>query len=417
MQDGMAIVKIEINIPEAINAIKQFKNNRLSALEELSHGIKHSVSSAINELMNAEMQLFLGQDDQSHNKRNGYKIKSYTIKNIGTIQIKVPQARHKGFNSVVVPKGERIDPRLKEDMAVLSLAGLSTRTLAMISRRVLGIEIGKDTISSSLELVSERACSWLTRPLREEYWALYVDGTYFKLQRRGSTESEPSLVVLGVNSDGYRSILSIQPGQKDSAACWRTVFKDLKARGLNGEAVRIGIMDGLPGLEKAFKEEFPKAVTQRCWVHAMKNALNKCPKRLREGYKHLADQVMYSSSQNAARKAFSELKRSMGKDAQRAIECLEKDLESLLAHFAFERSYWRALRTTNPIERVNKEIKRRTKPMESVGEQTLEAVVAFTALKLEMNWRHHPVNAEHLEKLAYVKPNAIEKTVQELTDQ
>ena len=410
----MAIIKIEISVPEAVKALKKFKKNRSQALDEVSKSIRDSVTSAINELMNAEMNLYLGQPDQSENKRNGYKIKSYTFKGIGTLELKVPQARNSGFNSVVIPKGERLDPRLKEDMAVLNLAGLSNRTLAMVSKRLLGVEVGKDTISSSLDLVSSKACSWLRRPITDEYWALYIDGTNFNIQRRGSTEKEPSLVVLGISRDGYRSILAIEPGQKDSCDCWRTVLKDLKSRGLNPEKVRIGIMDGLPGLERAFSEEFPQAVTQRCWVHALKNALNKCPKRLREGFKSLADKVMFASSQNAARSAFAELKKMMGGDGRRAIDCLEKNLESLLAYYAFEKSFWRTLRTTNPIERVNKELKRRTKSMESLGEKTLEVLVAFTALKLEFNWRRNPVNAKHFEQLHHVKSNALEEVVQEL---
>ena len=417
MQNAMAIVKIEISVPEALSAIRRFKEDRVKAFEEMSSSIKHSVSTVVGELMNAEMALFLGRDDQANNRRNGYKIKTYTLKGIGTIEIKVPQARKPGFESSIIPKGERIDPRLKEDMAVLALAGLSNRTLAMLSKRLLGVNVNKDTIANSLDLVSEKARAWLTRPLTDEYWAIYVDGTNFNIQRRGTTEKEPSLVVLGINRNGYRSILAIEPGQKDSSDCWRTVFKELKRRGLNGKAVSIGIMDGLPGLERVFKEEFSHAVTQRCWVHALKNAMNKCPKRLKESFKLLADKVIYASSQNGARKAFKQLKNTMGNDAQRAVECIEKDLESLLAHFAFDRSYWRTLRTTNPIERINKEIKRRTKSMETLGESTLETIVAFTALKLEINWRRHPVNSEHFERLTYVKQNALEEVVHELSGQ
>lgn len=416
MRKIVSIIKVEISIPEAVNALKRIRDNRIKAFDELSNEVKSAVSTYINELLQTEMELFLGQPDQADNKRNGYKEREYTFKGIGTVRIRMPQARKKGFESALVPKSERIDPRLKEDIAILSLAGLSTRTLSMLSNRLLNVEVSKDTVAASLELVSEKACQWLIRPLQDEYWALYIDGTNFRLQRRGSTESEPSLVVLGVNSDGYRSILAIEPGYKDSAECWRTVFKELKNRGLKSQKIRIGVMDGLPGLEKVFREEFPNAVTQRCWVHSLKNSLNKCAKRYRAAFKLLADEVMYASSQNAARVQFAELKQAMGDDCKRAVACLEKDLESLLAHYAFEKSYWRALRTTNPIERINKELKRRLKPMESVGEQTLEVMVAFVALRLEMNWRRNPVNAQHFEKLQYVKPNAIEEVAKEITE-
>ena len=261
--------------------------------------------------------------------------------------------------------------------------------------------------------MANKAKEWLRRPLKEDYWALFIDGTNFKIQRRKSTESEPSLVVLGISSEGYRSILAIEPGYKDNAEAWRTVFKDLKSRGLDSSKVQIGIMDGLPGLEKVFREEFPKAVTARCWVHALKNTLNKCPQRLREAFKMLADKIMYASSQSAARVAFADLKKQMKTDAQRAINCLEKDLESLLVHYTFDKSYWRTLRTTNPIERINKELKRRTKSMESVGEARLEVIAAFTALRMEMNWRRNKVNAKHFDKLVNMKHNALEQVVEE----
>ena len=275
MEKIMSIVKFEINLSEAVTTIKKFKENRLKALEELAEDVRSSVSGVVNELLNAEMGIYLGEPDQANNKRNGHKERRYAIKGIGAISIKYPQARKAGFESAIIPKGERIDPRIKEDMAVLELAGLSTRTMSMMSKRLLGIEVSNKTVAQSLDLISDRALSWLTRPITEHYWALYIDGTNFNIQRRGSTQKEPSLVVLGIDENDYRSVLAIEPGYKDSADAWRTVLKGLKERGLDPLSVRIGIMDGLPGLERVFAEEFPKAVTARCWVHAMKNALNK----------------------------------------------------------------------------------------------------------------------------------------------
>ena len=105
----------------------------------------------------------------------------------------------------------------------------------------------------------------------------------------------------------------------------------------------------------------------------------------------------------------------MGRDAQKAVSCIEKDLEALLVHYSFEKSYWRTLKTTNPIERINKELKRRTKSMETLGESTLTAVVAFTALRLEMGWRMYKVNDQRHEKLDRLwKTNVIEESVKEL---
>jgi putative transposase len=414
MQIDMRILKLEVSLSEAVQAVEEFRKNRIKAFETITMEVKTAVSHAINQLLQAEMTLFLGKPDQGGNTKNGYKDKEYVLKGVGSVRLRVPQDRKNKFKSDIIPPREQMDPRLKEDVAVLHLAGISTRTLSMISKRILGVEISADTVSKSLQTVEEKALKWLERPLTEKYWALYIDGTNFRIQRRGSTEKEPSLVVLGIDSKNRRSILAIQPGQKDSADCWREVFKDLKKRGLQSSDIQIGIMDGLPGLESAFKDAFPNAVTGRCWVHSLRNAVAKAPARLADAFKLLAHKIMYASSESAAREAFNALKVALGTDAKSSVRCIEKDLDSLLAHYKFDKHLWSALKTTNPIERVNKELKRRTKTMETLGERTLEIVTAFTALRLEYHWSAMPVNAKALSNLKGIKYNQIESTLETL---
>ena len=174
-------------------------------------------------------------------------------------------------------------------------------------------------------------------------------------------------------------------------------------------------MDGLVGLESLFTQEFPNAVTQRCWFHALGNAIAKTPARLRDGFKIQAHKVMYATSENQARVNFQELKQVMQNDAQRAVKCLEKDLDSLLTFFKFEKSFWVALRTTNSIETINRQFKRRTRGMDTMGEKTLESVLAFTALKIEFGWGLHPIDSKiftrHLEK---EEKNVIENVIDEI---
>lgn len=414
MSFRMGIIKVEIKVPELVQALESFKENRATALETLTNEIRHGVSDFFNAVLQAEMDLFLGRPDQSANKRNGFREKEYALKGVGCLRIRMPTDRKREFQSSVFPHREQIDPRLKEDIAILHLAGLSNRVMAMVSKRVLGVEVSTDTVTKSLDIIEGKALAWLERPLEKKYWALFIDGTNFKIQRRGSTEKEPSLVVLGVDEENRMSILAISPGYKDNADSWREVFKDLVKRGLDPQAVQIGVMDGLPGLETAFKESFVKAVTARCWVHSLKNAMAKVPERLRPGFKKLAHAVMYASSEASARQAFRALKLAMGHDAERSVRVLEKDLDSLLAHYKFDQKLWRTLRTTNPIERVNKELKRRTKSMETLGERTLEVLLAFTAMRLEYHWQRVPVDTPHLERLGGRK-NKIEESFLQLT--
>jgi putative transposase len=408
------LIKVEINVPEIARTLEAFAVNRKKAFEGLVGEVRSSVADSLNTLLRHEIQLFLGQPSEADNKLNGYYVREYAIKGLGVVRLKVPRDREGRFESVVVAPRERMEPRLREDLAVLHLAGLSTRTLAMISKRLLGVEVSPKTVTNSLGVVEASAENWLQRPLSGRYWALYVDGTNFSVQRRGSTEKEPSLVVLGIDEDNRRSVLAIEPGTRDNVDAWRAVFRDLKRRGLDPSYVRVGVMDGLPGLERLFREEFCSAVTARCWAHSMRNACAKAPERLRDSFKMLADRVMYASSEHAAREAFQRLLEAMGDDAERAVACLAKDLDSLLVHYRFDRSLWRALKTTNSIERINKEFKRRTKSMETVGEKTLRSVLVFTALRLEMGWRMRPVDTKVLQRLGLKQENVIEQAVEEI---
>jgi len=184
MQIQMGIIKVEISIPEAFRALEEFRDNRKRALESITQGVKEAVSHSLNQLLQTEMTLFLGRPDQSSNKRNGGYERTYALKGVGAIRINMPRDRKAKFKRVIVPAHEQVDPRLKEDMAVLHLAGVSTRMLAMMSRRVLGIEVSTDTVSASLGTIEVQARGWLTRPLEKKYWALFIDGTNFRIQRR-----------------------------------------------------------------------------------------------------------------------------------------------------------------------------------------------------------------------------------------
>ena len=412
----MGIIKVEINFPELKETLTSLEHGRKQFFDLLTKELKTAASNAIDQVLSSEMTFFLGKSSQNGNKRNGYQTREYALKGLGGITLRMPVDRRRRFESVIIPKSEQIDPRLREDMAVLHLAGISTRDLEMMSKRLLGLEVSRQTVSNSLGEIQGKAVEWLTRPITGKYWALYVDGTNFKIQRRGSTEKEPSLVVLGVDEANRKSILAIEPGTKDNVDAWEAVFNELLQRGLQSESVRIGIMDGLPGLENLFQRTFPKAVTARCWVHSLRNALAKTPVRLREAFKLLAHKVMYAASEDQARQAFKALKDAMGADADRAVHCLGKDLDSLVVHYRFEKRFWTALKTTNPIERINKEFKKRSRSMGTLGEQTLECLLAFTALRLEMGWKQVSIDSAGLAKVFELrhKANAIEQTVAEL---
>ncbi len=165
-------------------------------------------------------------------------------------------------------------------------------------------------------------------------------------------------------------------------------------------------MDGLSGLERVFKTEFPKAKTQRCQVHVARNVLAKVPRKLKQAVADDMRSIFYAASKKKAIKFFYEFKQKWEKELPSAVKCLQNSIENCLTFFNYPTEEWISLRTTNIIERLNKEFKRRTKPMEIVaGESACYTLLAFICLKMEMHWKANPIgkvrpNLPFFQKLA-----------------
>jgi len=241
--------------------------------------------------------------------------------------------------------------------------------------------------------LSESVERWRQRDLSQEAIKyLFLDGVHFAMRVDGRVENIPVLVAVGITEKGGKLVLGLQMGDKESAGCWREFFKDLKRRGLDGSKVVLGVMDGLPGLEKVFKEEFPQAQVQRCQVHVARNVLGKVPQKLKEAVADGVRSIFYASSEEKAREFFRDLKARWENQLPSAVRSLEQSLDSCLTFFKFPKEEWISLRTTNIIERLNKEFKRRTKTMEIVaGETSCYRLLAFISLKMELHWRSNPV--------------------------
>jgi transposase-like protein len=350
--------------------------------------------------MAAELELFLGEESQKGNKRNGFVTRSFGIKGVGTIEVRVPRDRRGKFRSNVIPPQRKYDQLIEQDLALLHLAGLSTRTLAQLSHKILGVRVSHSEVSQSLHTVIPGARRFLERSLAgRQFMYLYVDGTSFHVRRQDTVAREPVLVVIGVDTQGKKSVLCMSPGDKDSRPAWERVFSDLKARGLDAAAVKLGIMDGLPGLPEAFVSAFPNSQVARCWVHKLRNVMTHVPRRFQALFKQGLDNIMYAESLEAAEHAWTALNSAWSTTCQAALECLQKDRKTLLVHYTFPKEHWTALRTTNPIERVNRELKRRSKAMDTVGPTGLQALLAFTALRLEANWGSAALNNPKMKNL------------------
>jgi putative transposase len=391
-------MNIEINVPEVVSIFKEIQCQPERLFEMMRLNVQEMVGNYLSKMMDAELTHFLGREpyerrEQEVNYRNGSYGRKFTLKGIGDVSVRVPRDRDGEYQTRVLPRSKQYEDEIRRDLCMMFLGGVSTRSLALMSVRLIGRKISHTEISQASRELSESVERWRNRELSgEPVKYLFVDGVNFEMRLGDSVEKVPILVVIGVTETGTRLVLGLQMGDKESASNWREFFKDLKRRGLNADQIMLGIMDGLPGLEKVFKEEFPKAKVQRCQVHVARNVLAKVPQKFKEAVADGMRSIFYASTREKARELFIGFKGQWQKQLPSAVKCLESSLEACLTFFNFPEEEWISLRTSNIIERLNKEFKRRTKPMEIVaGEMACYTLLTFIALRMELHWRSNPL--------------------------
>ena len=391
-------MKIEMSIAEVAGLFKEMQKQPEKLFEMIRVDLRHSVGEYLSKLMEMELSCFLGREryeriEDESNHRNGSYPRGFALKGIGQVKVSVPRDRQGAFKTRVIPRSKRYEEELRQDLSMMFLTGVSTRTLSMMSERLIGRSISATEVSKANKDLIDAVERWRNRDLSEEpVKYMFLDGVNFDMRVDGSVEKVPVLVAIGVTETGHKRVLGFQAGDKESAPTWREFFKDLKKRGLDGNNMVLGIMDGLGGLEKVFKEEFPKAKVQRCQVHVSRNVLAKVPRKLKKEVSDDLRSIFYASSKQKAMEFFDIFKDKWQKDLPSAVKCLENSIEACLTFFICPEEEWISLRTTNIIERLNKEFKRRTKPMEIVaGENACYMLLAFISLKMEIHWRSNPI--------------------------
>jgi putative transposase len=395
-------VKLEVSVAEVIEVFKEIqeiKHQPGKILEMVKTEVPKVIGDYLSKIMQVELTRFLGRqpyervEAEETNHRNGSYPRSITLKKIGEVEVKVPRDRQGKYQTQVLPKSKQYEDEIRQDIAMMFLGGISTRTLAMMSHRLIGRKISSGEVSRCSRELVEAIENWRNRNLslmRFKY--LFCDGVYFEMRVTRSIEKVAVLVVIGVTEDGQKQVIGLQSGDKESAACWRELFRDLKNRGLNSQTVTLGIMDGLAGLEKVFREEFPQSKVQRCQVHLARNVLAKVPQKLKQKVADDMRSIFYASSREKALQFSIQFSERWQKEVPSAVKCLQNSLDSCLTFFDFPEGEWISLRTSNVIERLNKEFRRRTKPMEIVaGEQACYTLLAFISIRMEIYWKSNPV--------------------------
>ena len=275
---------------------------------------------------------------------------------------------------------------LSEAILTLYAVGVSTRKISAFLEGVYGTFYSPQSISRLIEVTAEQVKAWRERPLAEEYYAVFLDGTFLSI-RRGKTAKEPVYIALGIKRDGRREVLGfwLFGAEGESAHNWEEVLKDLKRRGV--QRVQIFITDDLPGLEEAIKKIFPDADWQLCVLHAVRDALNKARKKDREALAADLKKIYRAETQEEAEEALRKLRGRWGGIYPKVVERWETKAYALLAFLRHPKPIRRYLYTTNQLERLAKEVKRRTKVVEVFcGEGAVEKLLYLVLSQLDDVW-------------------------------
>lgn len=333
-------------------------------LDEMAKlGARFMIQKALEEEVNS----FLGRGHYRHGRRrrigwrNGYEPGKIKMGD-GILGIYKPQVRDSDEKFVSRLKKEINGgtERMRALVSQMYIRGLSTRDIEGMYKEVFGDKVfSRSQVSRMTKELEKEFSQWQERDLSGlNVVYLFLDGHYQAL-RQGVKEKEGILCAYGFTREGKKVLLHLALGNKESYDCWKMFLQDMAGRGLN-EPILI-ISDRNPGLKKAVREMFPHALKQRCLAHKMRNIMGKLPRVVQEEMKKLIQQVFYAKSyQNGLRKG-KELIKKFEERFPSAMKCLEKDLEECLNYMRLPKRHWRFIRTTNAIERLLEESRRRSK--------------------------------------------------------
>ena len=329
--------------------------------------------------------------------RNGYAPERELQTGLGAIPVKRPKVRFRGeknqapevsFSSQLLPPYLKRTKNIEEMIPWLYLRGISTGDFPQALQALLG-ENAKGLSSTNITRLKQAWMSeyqdWNHRSLEgKEYVYLWADGVHFKIRLTG--ERQCILVILGVTIEGKKELVGVLDGVRESELSWTELLVSLKNRGMKPPKLAIG--DGALGFWKALHKVFPTTKAQRCWVHKMRNILNKLPKALHSHAKEALAQIFLAESKACAEDAIKSFKEIYGAKYPRAIDCLMSSIDELLTFYDFPAEHWMSIRTTNPIESSFATVRLRTKRTKGSG----SAIACLTMvhrllLCAEKNWR------------------------------
>lgn len=375
----------------------QEQSNALDSIVELlaEHGFEgmaQAIEILFNEAMKLQRSAAIGAlpyqrtaDRRGH--ANGFKPKTVNSR-LGTLELQVPQTRGVEFYPSVLERGVRSERALKLAVAEMYVQGVSTRKVAAITQELCGLDVSSMQVSRAAALLDEELAAWRNRPLSEIPY-LILDARYEKIRHGGSVVPCAVLVAIGITPDGRRSVLGVSVSLSEAEVHWREFLASLQDRGLHG--VRYIVSDDHAGLKQARQARFSGVPWQRCQFHLMQNAMHYVPKvSMRTEVARDLRAVLDAGDRGEAERQLGLVIKKYADAAPKLATWLEANVPETLTVLELPAAHRRKLRTTNMLERINKEIKRRTRvatlfPNEQAALRLVTAVLVEISEEWETN--------------------------------
>ena len=332
--------------------------------DHLGELVRGSVEETLNALLDAEADQLCnaGRYERTEARRDtragSYERKLQT--KAGEVKLKVPKLRQKTFETAIIERYRRREASVEEALIEMYLAGVSVRRVEDITEALWGTKVSPSTISDLNKKVYQHIEDWRNRPIEGEYPYVYLDGIVLKRSWAGEIRNVSVLVAIGVGEDGFRKVLGIAEGHKEDKAGWSSFLKHLKDRGLAG--VQLIISDACMGLVESVSEYYPEAQWQRCTVHFYRNVFSVVPSKHMRTVADMLKAIHACEDRQAAQaRAQAVIEKLTAMRLKEAAAKVNDAIAQTLTFYSFPAPHWRRIRTNNPLERIMREIRRRTR--------------------------------------------------------
>lgn len=350
------------NVSQKLGKVIQIDEDQIQ--QQLGELVRGTVEDTLNKLLDAEADQLCNAaryertEARTDQRAGHYQRKLHT--KAGEVTLNVPKLRQQKFETAIIERYRRRESSVEEALIEMYLAGVSVRRVEDITQALWGTRVSPGTVSNLNKKIYERIERWRNRPIESNFPYVYLDGIVLKRTWAEQVRNVSVLVAIGVTEDGFRQVLGILEGAKEDKAGWSNFLHHLKKRGLTG--VKLMISDACLGLIESANEFYPDAKWQRCIVHFYRNVFSVVPRGKVKLVAMMLKAIHASEDRPAARdKAEAVIKKLKAQKLHQAAKKVKESIDETLTYYNFPDAHWQRIRTNNPLERILREVRRRTR--------------------------------------------------------